>query len=76
MKMDVEYVDYATFVIQVEIPDDTPEDERKDAAIDAAEADNPSPYRGQAPGGLCHRCSSIYDLSGAPEPGEVWETEA
>lgn len=58
MQASVHYIAGASFVIDVEIPDDTPEDERVEAAREAA--DNAFPKK--HPGSLCHQCASHYDL--------------
>jgi len=58
MRASVHYISGTSFVIDVEIPDDTPEGERVNAARKAADA----AYREKAPGSLCWQCSSHYDL--------------
>jgi hypothetical protein len=63
MKATVYHNVTATFGIKVEIPDDTPVEERADAARAAVE----EVYSEQAPSGLCHHCAGSYDLG---EPAE------
>lgn len=60
MKAFVYYRTEASFVIEVDIPDETPADERADVAREAAD----EAYGEKAPSGLCHQCSGSIDLGG------------
>lgn len=71
MKATVLMLAVTSMSVQVDIPDDTPEDERYAAAVDAA-------YE-NAPPGLCFHCAG-YDRPwgrdegqpDVPEPGQAW----
>lgn len=55
MKATVIYTATVSMYVDVDIPDDTPEDEREQVAYDLADEQY------EHPGSLCHHCSQKYD---------------
>lgn len=67
MKATVYWTTTVSLPVEVEIPDDTPEDEREGAAIEASE----DAFR--HPGGMCWSCAGKFGDHGdfePPSPGE------